>query len=204
MKTAGDGLDLLITLALDLSGATVHALLGRPGFATPGAVTVENIENGVVFVSFATGMMAPSSDAEVFVTRGGVRSLVWTRTYPVRRRVAFLGGTTFPTPAGAAVVGLKGDDGAPGLDGVGVPRGGAAGHVLTKTGAGDFEVGWDAPPAGGTVDLSAINARIDGKVGSSVAQAKGGRAIPNMVLISRAAHAALTPPDPNTTYFFED
>jgi len=39
---------------------------------------------------------------------------------------------------------------------------------------------------------------------TDVTQAGGGSAITNMVLITRAAHAALSTPDPATIYLFED
>lgn len=35
-----------------------------------------------------------------------------------------------------------------GVPGVGVPPGGTVGHVVVKTGGGDYQTGWQAPPSG--------------------------------------------------------
>lgn len=52
-------------------------------------------------------------------------------------------------PAGVSLVGPPGAPGAPGADGVGVPAGGAAGQVLTKIDAADYNTHWTTPGAGG-------------------------------------------------------
>ena len=53
-------------------------------------------------------------------------------------------------PAGAAgAQGPAGADGAPGAAGQGVPVGGTAGQVLTKSSGTDYDAAWDTPSSGG-------------------------------------------------------
>lgn len=67
-----------------------------------------------------------------------------------------------PGPAGAdGKDGAPGPQGEPGKDGEGVPPGGAAGQVLAKKTAADYDTQWIDPPegGGGTSGVSSFNGR---------------------------------------------
>ncbi len=143
----------------------MRAVLGRPGITTPGAVTVEDVLRGVVVVSWSTGMLAPFSDAEVFVVIGGVPRRAWFKRYQVQRGLGLIGGAPPGLPPGAVGIGPPGPPGPPGEDGTdgedgedgtgtgggtvvpGIPPGGLPGQVLAKTGTADFTAAWIDPPA---------------------------------------------------------
>lgn len=62
---------------------------------------------------------------------------------------------------GPGTPGKDGDPGAPGKDGEGVPAGGAAGQVLAKKTAADYDTQWIDPPegGGGAAGVASFNGR---------------------------------------------
>lgn len=59
-----------------------------------------------------------------------------------------------PNPAPVNIKGPAGADGADGENGVGVPAGGAAGQILSKKTAADYDTQWIDAPQGGGTDLT--------------------------------------------------
>lgn len=57
-------------------------------------------------------------------------------------------------PAGAD--GAQGPQGPQGLPGQGVPTGGSAGQILSKTSAADYDTQWIVPPEGANVDVTGV------------------------------------------------
>ncbi len=83
VRHEGDGLRLRVTV----TGATIEAVLGKPGSALPGVVVVEDAAAGVLLATWATGMRAPVSRAQVRVTSGGVAEVVFDEGYTVHPRL---------------------------------------------------------------------------------------------------------------------
>jgi Collagen triple helix repeat (20 copies) len=103
---------------------------GSPG--TPGATGPQGVP-GTPGATGPTGVQGPKGDAGAQGAQG----------------VPGTAGATGPQgPAGAdsTVPGPQGAKGDQGTPGVGVPVGGAAGTVLSKTAATDFATGWTVPP----------------------------------------------------------